>query len=94
MKLSQLKQIIREEVGKTLNEKPELELGKAIGNVPPGVDRNRSIEFDRKSFDSLAKTLKSFNELEKAEYLAKIIKKLNLSYNTIANLRKLLQELY
>lgn len=94
MNSSKLKQIIREEVGKALNERPELEVGKAIGNVPPGVDRNRSTEFDKRSFDALAKTLKPFNDIEKAEYLAKIVGKLNLNYNAIANLRKKLQELY
>ena len=94
MNSSKLKQIIREEVGKALNEKPELEVGKAIGNVPPGVDRNRSTEFDKRSFDALAKTLKPLNDLDKAEYLAKIVRKLNLNYNAIASLRKKLQELY
>jgi len=94
MKASEFRKLIREEVGKALNERPELELGKAIGNVPPGVDRNRSTEFDKRSFDALAKTLKPFNDVEKAEYLAKIIGKLNLNYNAVANLRKKLQELH
>jgi hypothetical protein len=93
MKISQLKQIIKEEISNVLNEQ-ELEVGKAIGNIPPGVNRNRSIEFDKTSFDALAKTLQSLNNQEKAEYLFKIIKKLNLDRNTtIAQLRKLLQDL-
>jgi len=76
-----------------INER-ELEVGKAIGNIPAGVDRNRSTEFDKKSFDALAKTLKPLNNQQKAEYLAKVIEKLNLDRNTtIAQLRKLLQEL-
>ena len=93
MKASEFKKLIHEEVSNALNER-EIELGKAIGNIPPGVDRNRSIEFDKKSFDALARTLKPLNDLQKAEYLAKIVEKLNVSYNTIANLRKLLQELH
>ena len=93
MKAPEFKKLIREEVSNALSER-EIELGKAIGNIPPGVDRNRSIEFDKKSFDALARTLKPLNDLEKAKYLAKIVEKLNLSYNAIANLRKLLQELH
>jgi hypothetical protein len=93
MKLSQLKQIIKEEISNALNER-ELEVGKAIGNIPPGVDRNRSIEFDKTSFDALAKTLKPLDNQQKAEYLFKVIKKLDLDrYTTIAHLRQLLQEL-
>ena len=93
MKAPEFKKLIREEVSNALSER-EIELGKAIGNIPAGVDRNRSIEFDKKSFDALARTLKPLNDLEKAKYLAKIVEKLNLSYNAIANLRKLLQELH
>ena len=93
MKLSQLKKLIQEKVRNALNEQ-ELEVGKAIGNIPPGVDRNRSTEFDKNSFNALAKTLQPLNKQEKAEYLFKIIKKLNLDRNTtIAQLRQLLQEL-
>ena len=82
------------ESASVVNERPELELGKAIGNIPAGVDRNRNTEFDKKSFDALAKTLNPLNDLEKATYLAKIVEKLNLNYNAIANLRKKLQELH
>jgi len=49
MKASEFRKLIREEIQKTLNE-GELEVGKAIGNIPRGVDRNRSIEFDKKIF--------------------------------------------
>jgi len=48
----------------------------------------------KRSFEALAKTLKPLNDVEKAKYLAKIVEKLNLSYNAIANLRRQLQELY
>jgi hypothetical protein len=93
MKASELRKLIREEVSNALNEQ-ELEVGKAIGNIPAGVNRDRSIEFDKTSFDALAKTLQSLNNQEKAEYLFKVIKKLDLDrYTTIAHLRQLLQEL-
>lgn len=93
MKATEFRKLIREEVRNSLNER-ELELGKAIGNLPPGVDRNRSLEFDKKSLESLARTLEPLNKVEKAEYLAKVIEKLELDYTTITNLRRLLQELY
>ena len=93
MNSKQLKQIIREEISNTLNER-ELEVGKAIGNIPTGMDRDRRSEFDKRSFDALAKTLKPLDNQQKAEYLAKVIEKLNLDrYTTIAHLRKLLQDL-